>query len=39
VVAGGPLAAGASVAVAVSYYDPAHVPAPYTPRVLAGNGD
>ena len=38
VVAGGTLASGASVSVPVSYYDPAHVSAPYTPRVLAGPG-
>ena len=39
VASGGSLASGGSVSVAVSYYDPAHVPAPYTPRVLAGSGD
>ena len=37
--AGGALASGASVSVPVSFYDPAHVPAPYTPRILAGSGD
>ena len=37
--AGSTFASGASVSVPVSFYDPAHVPAPYTPRVLAGNGD
>ena len=38
VAAGGTLASGGSVSVPVSYYDPAHIPAPYTPRVLAGPG-
>ena len=37
--AGGTLASGASVSVPVSFYDPVHVPAPYTPRILAGNAD
>ena len=37
--AGGTFASGASVSVPVSFYDPAHIPAPYTPRILAGAGD